>query len=249
MLRQFDYFLDRPPQPLKLKERTSIWLKVDAKYFGRWGCVVVFKERKNILFWELVDRESYLNYCRLFGKLAELGYDLLGMTSDWHGSLVSVFANHFRGLPHQRCLVHTQRFCQALITKRPETEAGERLLEIVRQLNRVKTHNDKDIWLKWFGRWEGRYQPFINQRTYQDSSRHWWFTHKNLRRAYRTLKLSLDNLFLYLDHSGLDKDTNGLEAEFTHLKHKLNSHRGMTRKRKASFIRWYFFFKSQPENC
>jgi len=39
-----------------------------------------------------------------------------------------------------------------------------------------------------------------------------------------------ENIFFYLDDSSIPKDTNGLEAEFTHLKGKLNMHEGCLEK-------------------
>ncbi|MBI4999311.1 transposase [Candidatus Gottesmanbacteria bacterium] len=222
----------------------AIYVKVDGKYFGRWGCVIVFKERGNIIFWDFVLRENYFNYCLDFAKIKELGYKILGTTSDWHGGLISALKSLFPDIPHQRCLVHTQRFCQSLLTQHPETEAGIRLLEIVKFLNQIKNQNEKEIWIKWLLRFERRYLKVINERTYAEDKRHWWHTHKNLRRAFRTLRSSIDNLFLYLDFPDLSKDTNGLEAEFKHLEQKLSVHKGLTRKRKINFIKWYFFLKS-----
>jgi hypothetical protein len=73
----------------------------------------------------------------------------------------------------------------------------------------------------------------------------WWYTHKNLRASFRTLIASLDNMFYYLDNENISKDTNGLEAEFTHLKTRLISHRGLTRENQINFTNWYWFFKSR----
>ena len=95
---------------------------------------------------------------------------------------------------------------------------------------------------------EERWRPLIKQRTYSKESegnKKWWYTHKKLRGAFQTIKNSTDNMFLYLEDSSIPKDTNGLEAEFTHLKNKLNSHRGMTKKRQIGFTNWYWFFKSR----
>lgn len=176
----------------------------------------------------------------------ELGYDILGLTSDWQGSLVSAFKGLFTDRPHQRCLVHTQMFGETLLTQRPETQAGRDLLEIVKHLNVIQNHDEKEIWLKWFSRWEERYSDFVNQRSdARDGSKHWWYTHKSTRKVYRSLTTSLDRLFLYLDHPGLEKDTNGLEAEFTHLKQKLSVHKGLKRHRKVNLIKWYFHLKSR----
>jgi len=247
--RHFDSFLDQPPQLQKLTKRQTIWLKADGKYFGHWGCITVFKAGQRITSWDFVTRENYLNYTYSFCRLTESGYDILGLTSDWHGSLVSAFKSLFPKRPHQRCLVHTQMFGETFLTRRPETQAGKDLLEIVKLLNVIKNNNDREIWLAWFVRWEERYLTFVNQRSWStDGPKHWWYTHKNVRKVYRSLKTSLDHLFLYLDHPGLEKDTNGLEAEFTHLKQKLAVHKGLKQHRKVNLIKWYFHLKTERWN-
>jgi len=243
--RHFNTFLNKPPLPRPPEGGLGIYLKADGKYFGSWGCVLVFKESGNIIFWDFVIRENYFSYLRDFSEISRLGYEILGVTSDWHGSIVSAVKKLFPEAPHQRCLVHTQRFCAALLTRRPETEAGVRLLEIVRFLNQIKNTDEKEIWVKWLLRFEKRYLVVINERTISEDRKHWWYTHKNLKRAFRTLKSCLDHLFLYLTFPSLSKDTNGLEAEFAHLKQKLSVHKGLTRKRKINFVKWYFFLKSR----
>jgi hypothetical protein len=117
------------------------------------------------------------------------------------------------------------------------------LLELVSLLNQIKSLDERDIWLKWLERFEERYGELIRKRSYGEN-KHWWYTHKNLRRAFLTLKSTKEHLFLYLEYNNLSKDTNGIEAEFSHLKQKLGVHRGMTRERKANFVRWYFYLKS-----
>lgn len=244
LLRHFDQFLDSVPPFVPQKTAQSIYLKADGKYFGKWGCILVFKEGKNIIYWDFVQRENYANYRHAFHEIRKLNYEIQGLTSDWHGSITASFFDIFPDFPHQRCLVHTQRFCQTYLTQNPETEAGKELLEISRCLPENHSKNDRDIWLKWFLRWEQKYISFLKERTYQEHSKKWWYTHQNVRRVYRSLKLTFDHLFLYLDYQKVEKDTNGLEAEFNHLKQKLAVHKGLTRKRKVNFIRWYFYLKS-----
>lgn len=245
--RHFQRFLERPPQPQLLKLRKQIYLKIDGKYFGRHGCILVFKEGTNIIHWDFVERENYFNYTFNLGRIKELGYDVLGVTSDWHGSLVSAVKWALPEIPHQRCLVHTQRFCQSLLTKKPETEAGQNLLELVRLLNLIRNQGEKGVWIAWLSRFEKRYGDFVKQRTYgtnKEGKKGWWFTHRNLRRAFLTLKNSLPNFFIYLDNPQIEKDTNGLESEFTHLIDKLRGRRGLKRKNRSSFVRWFFYLKS-----
>ena len=59
---------------------------------------------------------------------------------------------------------------------------------------------------------------------------------------------SINHLFCYLDDNNLDKDTNGIESEFSHLKQKINMHRGLKRRRKIAVIYWYIFFVNQRRN-
>lgn len=246
--RHFDAFLQSTPPVSHPKTKRSIWLKVDATHLGQWGCVTVYKAGKDILYWQFSVREYYDVYVAGLRWLIQAGYLIEGVTSDWHGSIVAAVQCLIPSVPHQRCLVHTQRLCQTLITTRPKTEAGHMLLRIVRELNYITNHYEVRIWTNWLALWGKRYGELIKERTYgttDDGSRTWWYTHKNLRRAFRTLSLSQTHLFLYLDYLGLDKDTNGLEAEFTYLKEKLHIHRGLKRDRQVAFMMWYLYFKSR----
>lgn len=212
----------------------------------------MYKAGGKIIFWDFVLRENYFSYYFNLVQIIKLGYIIKGVTSDRHGSLVSALRSILPAdILHQHCLVHLQRLRQSLLTKNPKTEAGRQLLELVRSLNRINNHYEKNIWLKWFERLVKRHDGLIKERTYfknEEGETTWWYTHKNLRRTFRTIQRSKDNLFFYLDYPKLSKDINGLEAEFSHLKRKLSLHRGLKRERKANFVKWYFYFKSINKN-
>jgi hypothetical protein len=223
-----------------------------------------------LICWNFVLRENYQNYIRDLQIIKDSGYVVLGVTSDWHGSLVSAVKQVFGNIPHQRCLVHTQKRCETLLTKGPKTEEARELLKIAKELNHIKTKQDAKVWIKWIVRWKDRYENLIKERTYATQlnetnwykfanespqyleyvkeNKKWWYTHKNLRSAYRVLTASRNNLFLYLDYIKLDKDTNGLESEFSHLKQKINMHRGLTRKHKIYAMFWYVFLTNWKRN-
>ena len=213
---------------------------------------MAYKTEKRIIFWDFVLRENYFSYYLNLTEIIKRRYIIKGVTSDRHPSLVSALKSTLEAdTPHQHCLVHLQRLCQSLLTRNPKTEAGKQLLELVRFVNRISNYYEKNIWLKWFERLAKRHEDLIKERTYfknEEGKITWWYTHKNLRRVFRTIERSKDNLFLYLDYPGLSKDINGLEGEFSHLKTKLSIHRGLKRERKANFVRWYFYFKSINKN-
>lgn len=250
LIRYFQGFLNYAPRPKRLiaKGRVQeINLKCDATYFKRSNCSIAFKEGKNIIFWYYTIRETTPNYLYCFSKLEDLGYRIKSVTSDKHKSIILSVKSRYPTIPHQYCLVHLQRRCQELLTQKPETEAGAKLLEIVGYLNQVKTHGEKQVFLNWFERFGEDYREIILHRTYNkdpNSKRKWWYTHKKLRLAFNTVKSSLNNMFFYLEDSSIPKDTNGLEAEFTYLKGKLKSHRGLSRKRRENFVAWYWYIKS-----
>jgi hypothetical protein len=208
----------------------------------------LYKGGRNLIYWNFVLRETFAHYAYDLARITKLGYKIIGVTSDWHKSLVGAVAYLFGGkIPHQRCLVHTQRLCQSLLTQKPKTEAGINLLQIVRDLNFIRSHYEAQLWLNRLAFWERDYGYLTKERTYglkEDGGITWWYTHKNLRRAFRTLKTTLNHLFLYLDHEGLEKDTNGLESEFSHLKQKISMHRGLKRERKVKAIYWFCHLKS-----
>lgn len=208
---------------------------------------MVYRAGNKIIYWQFAQREYYDVYVAGFQWLKQAGYRIQGITSDWHGSIVAAVQEVLPNIPHQRCLVHTQRLVQGLLTHQPKTEAGQELLELSLFLNQLYNHYEVRIWSRWLLRWKKRYEEMTKHRSYatkDDGSRTWWYTHKNVRRAFRSIWLTQDHLFLYLDYAGLDKDTNNLEANFSHLKEKLHVHRGLKRDRQVSFISWYLYFKS-----
>ena len=251
LLRHFYQFLNKPPLVRPLKRPKETYLKIDGSYFKRWGCALAYKEGKEVIFWNFVERENYLSYYLDLSEITKLGYVIKGITSDRHPGLVWAIKTLFPpDLPHQYCLVHLQRFCQTFLTQNPQTQAGRELLELVRLLNQITSHYEANIWLRWLDRLIERYKDLIKQRTYfrdETGKKSWWYTHKNLRRVFRALNNAKNNLFFYLDYPGLAKDINGLEAEFSHLKEKTSLHRGLKRERKKNLVKWYFYFKSKEK--
>jgi len=211
----------------------------------------VYKVDNKFIYWNFVRRENFFDYRRDLSVLKGR-YTILGITSDWHGSLVSSIKHIFNeDIPHQRCLVHTERYCKQKLTLKPKTESGIELLQLTKQLNKIETKIQSKKWLRDLHKWYYKYGHLTTQRSQgfkEDGSKTWWYTHKNLRATYRTLYTTLDHLFLHLDYTGLSKDTNGLEVEFKHLNHKIDKHTSLTRRNKVSLMFWYLYLKNQKRS-
>lgn len=233
-------------------------LILDGDWFGRNRVSIVYKDypSKRILYW----RHEFGEYKQaVFDDikfLVDNNYPLHGVTSDWRNSAIGAVKeiSHRLGrhIPHQKCTVHTQRLAETLLTKRPKTEAGIQLLKIAKELDNIDTAYLENIWRLWLERWYKRNNILIRQRTYvsdeekEETGRIWWFTHRNLRRAYKCLSKDLNNLFTFI-RNPVTKHTNGLEALFSHMDGDVSSHRGIRRKRREYLISWYLHLKEFPK--
>jgi len=70
-------------------------------------CIIVCKSEADLIYWKAFNKETFYNYIEVFSDLKSLGYYVVGITSDWHKSLVSAVKYVYPSVPHQRCLVHT----------------------------------------------------------------------------------------------------------------------------------------------
>lgn len=226
---------------------------IDADWFGNEYCLIIYRDYPSgeIVFFRYAEGEYKNIFLSDIAFLVINGYPLKGVVSDWKSSIVAtvkeISFKYFEGnLPHQRCLVHTQLQCQTFLTRRPKTEAGRNLLELVHLLNHVKTFYHRNILCLWLVRFTLRFLPIIKERTYSEDKKSWWYTHKYLRRTFLILKNNWDHLFVYLDYPFLIKDTNRLEGLFSQLDNSLGRHRGLSRKNRPNFLYWFFFLKRFP---
>lgn len=145
----------------------------------------------------------------------------------------------------QRCLVHIQRMCLLWLKRYPKHESGQELRALVLPLLKIKTQNDRLYWTRSFRVWYAKHKTYINAKTYHADSKHYWYTHKLLRRAYSTIQNALPNMFHYLQNPAIIPTTNGIEGYFGHLKNHLDIHRGLTIQHRVNFIKWYIYLTNQ----
>ena len=88
-------------------------------------------------------------------------------------------------------------------------------------------------------------KDFINQKTINEESQRWWYTHQKLHMACSHLINAVPHMFAYLNDPAIPYSSNQLEGYFTHLKEKLTLHRGLRFENKKNFIKWYIYFKNK----
>ena len=254
---RFTKFLDHPLTsediwkilPPKTLATNIPWVYgCDGKWLGRIGVFFIHRNvtTKENLYWSFMKSESYevvSKDCSILITLLE-NHLPVGAVSDWKGSIVSSVASFFGNIPHQRCLAHIDRDAKRLLPLYSPYEATQELRRIASLLLLVEKPTDVPVWQAYFVRWEKQYGQMLTEKTIapQEETRSWWYTHRNLRRAWRLLTHDIDPLFVFLINPLIPKTNNALEGVNSNLKQKLGNHRGMSITRQTAFLSWYMAF-------
>lgn len=256
--KRFKVFFDRfdfpkevwrclPPTLTKINDP---WvLAIDGKWLRRQGVVMIYRDvthREN-LFWSYHSSESYqaiyADLGILIGLLNESGGLPSGVISDWKGSIVAGVATYLGNVPHQRCLAHVVREAKRFLPKGSSFPAVLVLREIAKQLPYIKIQKEAIGWKAQLIRWQAAFGHLLKEKsTNPETGKKWWYTHGNLRRAWRLLTDDWYPFFVHLDHPLLPNTNNSLEGVNSQLKNKLQNHRGMKTIQQVSFLFWYLSF-------
>lgn len=215
---------DLTPQPTIIVPDTTFW----GRHYG----VTVFRSwdlRRNI-WWDEVESEKQAVY--YYGRkiLEERGWTFTAAVVDGRRGLGTVFAD----IPVQVCHFHQLKTVTKYLTRRPKTEAGQEL----RRLALTLTKTNEEGFKRELETWEAKWHDFYTERTYITGTKHWHYTHKNVRSAYMSLKRNLPNLFTYQKYPELNipNTTNTIDGYFTQLKKKVGAHQGLRRDRRYKVI-------------
>jgi hypothetical protein len=243
--RTFYHYLDKAPK-FNIYNNGPIQLRIDGTYFNQF-CLICYQSNRDnfIQLIRFSDGEKYEEIRNDLENLTKLGLVITSVTTDGHKSIIKAVKKALPRTKLQRCLVHIQRMCLIWLTKHPKHIAGAELRMIVMDLMKIKTNNDKTYWINLLMSWFQRHKIYINEKTINEITGRYWYTHKLLRRSYFTIKRALPNMFLYIDNPEIPATTNGIEGYFGHLKNHLDLHRGLTKKHRIEFIKWYIYFKNE----
>jgi len=206
---------------------------VDCCFFGRgYGIIVVrCPGLKQNLYWKEINTENKAVYEEARQYLERNGFNVRAVVIDAkHG-----IKEAFRGLVVQICQYHQQQIIQRYLTDKPKTQAGLELKFVAKSLTQKNEQSFGEELEKWRDKW----RPFLLERTYAEDGKQWWYTHRRLRAAYRSLRSNLPYLFNYKNYPELNipNTNNSLEGYFSRLKQLLNNHHGLKRWRRYKLIK------------
>jgi hypothetical protein len=244
-LQQIFYsFLERSPT-VNILKREKVHLRMDATYFKKF-CLVCYQDHEDG-YTQLIrfsDGEHYEEIKEDLNNLIKLGVHIESITTDGHKSILKAIRKALPDVITQRCLVHIQRMCLLWLTRFPKHLAGQQLRQHILLLMKIKSNNDRIYWTRELELWHKRHKEYLQEKTFQENTGRYWFTHKLLRRSYFTIKRALPNMFHYLSDPTIPSTTNGIEGFFSHLKNHLDLHRGLTVKHRIDFIKWYVYLSN-----
>lgn len=204
----------------------------DITFWGRGYGVLVFRswDLKQNLYWTEVMTETAAVYREGRQILESLGYVFDAIVLDGRKGIKEVFPD----LPVQICHFHQLAAIKRYLTSRPKLEAGKELRAIALVLPELNENFLSQALTEWQAKW----QEFLKERTYAEDKKHWQYTHRRIRAAYRSLKTNLPYLFTYQKYPELNipNTTNSLDGSFSHLKDLLGLHRGLKQQRRWRII-------------
>jgi len=231
--RTIHNYLSKVKKPVITQPVSSchIMVVMDCTYFRRVCCYLVIRDwyqKKNIYFKRIV-YETIGDYVSAIDCLEKQKYVIDGIVIDGRKGVFEALSGRF---PIQMCQFHQKQIVKRYITSHPLTIAGIELKAIVADL----TKYDK-LWFETLlDVWEFKYGNFIKERTVNPITKRWFYTHKRLRSAYRSLRKNTPYLFTYQRVKNIPNTTNSLDGFFAHLKGAVSIHRGLKLHRRTKLI-------------
>lgn len=221
-----------PPQPT--------CIAMDSTGFGDLG-VMVWRspELKRNLHAKVVLSETIEEYKSGLKSLLDQGWEIKAIVSDGRG-----LNQDFFGLPVQMCHFHQLKIITKYLTKHPILRPNIELRHLALRLSKT----DKASFTGWLNEWYEKYQDFLKEKTVDEITGKWCYTHRRTRSAYFSLKHNLSYLFTFQDHIELNipNTNNSMEGTFSYIKKKVNIHSGLRRDRKIKLIFYLLFREERP---
>lgn len=176
--------------------------------------------------------ETINHFVTLVEKVKAMGIVVRAIVVDGRPGMLKAYSD----IPTQMCQFHQIQIVTRYVTTRPKLIAGKQLRKIVLTLPTVK----KDMLVKFLDLWISKWGQLLKEKTTNEETKHWQYTHKRLRSAYYSLRNNLPYLFTYQEqqnrHLNIPNTTNSLDGSFSHLRDGLRVHRGLKKSRKIRLI-------------
>ena len=214
---------------------------MDATKVGdTWVLAVRNPHASETVYADEIPIESTSSYQAAFQSLVADGFTIQAIVSD--GRFVAVDWL-FPGIPIQMCHYHQEQIVIRYLTLNPKLTAGIELLQLIRTL----PNTDAMSFANAFRLWCGTHHIFLQEKTLDEHTGRWSWTHRRLRQARDSIAAHLPYLFTYQKYPALNipNTTNSLDGKFGKAKTALAVHSGLTHKRQIKVLLSILFSRSE----
>lgn len=209
---------------------------------GRSPILIIHRDvtHKETLWWSVALSESRAALQEDLTALCVLLHPTLpyGAVTDGKPGIAVLMKDCFHLQSVQRCVVHVTRELKILLPRHSPLPATQALRSIAVTLSTIATEADRTVFFLSLMVWEQQYGELLKHRTIpppeSGTHRRWWYTHGNIRRAWRLLNLDPATLFAFLDTPGIPATNNSLEGVNRHLQRRV----GMGKGKQLSLMLW-----------
>jgi hypothetical protein len=215
----------------------AINLMADATFFGRDYGYLCFHDTHRIIWFREIKTEGVRHFRQGLYELKEAGFRFKSITIDGRAGYYNAIRKLLGGVPIQMCLFHQQAIVRRYVTDKPKSLCGQELKDLMKSLGSAEPSDFIDRFYRLFHKHRG----FLEERNWKREHKH-----QALRSAFKSLQTNMPQLFTYKDipYLNIPPTINHLEGAFSHLKEKINIHRGLNQQRKKNAIK--AFFNSHP---
>lgn len=174
------------------------------------------------IHWFPILYETIADYLKGIEYLESQGWIIQAVVCDGRQGVKAALSPRY---PVQMCHFHQVAIITRRLTRKPKLEPAIELKALAFTL----TKTNEKTFTEALGIWHEKWQKFLKERTINFETGCWYYTHRRLRAAYRSLKQNLSYLFTYQKYPDLKipNTTNSLDGSISHLRDKLRAHRGL----------------------
>lgn len=212
--------------------KQGLVIVADTTFFSRASGLTVLREpnlKKNV-WWQPTIHERAEIYLKGKNHLEKNGFTIQAVVLDGRKGIREVFST----VPIQMCHFHQKQIVKRYLTTRPKLEASRELKTITDTLPKTNEQTfTADLFI-----WQEKWKDFLKEKTTDPNTNRWFYTHKKVRAAYRSLKTNAPYLFTYQKYPELNipNTTNSLDGFFNRLKSLIYVHRGLRPNRRMRMI-------------
>ena len=211
-------------------------LHLDVTYWGRNKGLIVALDASSgrVVYHKWIAHESKQDYLDALTAIRQTGYQVKAVVLDG-GVGLAIASDQVKV---QLCQYHFISIIRRKLTLRPKLQASQELLSLVKSI----VYLPKEKFIELFTEWQKQWRNFLKEKTVNEETKRWQYTHKSLRSASLSVQKFLSILFTYQDYPELEipNTNNAVEGFFTALKTALRNHNGLSQENKERFVEGFF---------